>query len=105
MGAPLMVSNVAFENIYTNGTDISGGCKDHPMPKALQIHVLCMAPAGQDAPCFKDTDGKPYPHAKPSDPQAGHNLVHSLVGTAGKAGKTGASYGSVVLPSETSLLN
>jgi hypothetical protein len=86
MTAPSMVTDVPFENIYEIGTEIWGGCKDHPLPKALQMKLICMAPAGHDAPCFKDANGNTYAQAKESSSQTGQNGTDGSapVGSANK---------------------
>lgn len=98
--APSMVTNVPFENIYTGGTQIWGGCKDHPLPNALKIRVLCMAPTGQDMPCFKDSSGNAIAAAKvsgsavgPLGSQTGTTAASTARGTGGNK-QTGLS-GSV----------
>lgn len=45
------------DDIYQNETELLGTCHQHPLPNALRIRVLCAAPTGSDAPCFKDGDG------------------------------------------------
>jgi hypothetical protein len=58
--------------IFSNGAQLYGSCGQHSGPKAgLHMTLKCAVPTGQDAPCFKDSDGNQYPQAKASGSQIG----------------------------------
>lgn len=50
--------------IYDNGGLLFGGCSQHGTLKTgIHVTIKCAVPTGQDAPCFKDANGNPYPQA------------------------------------------
>jgi hypothetical protein len=50
--------------IYSNGAQLYGSCSEHATVKTgIHVTIKCAVPTGQDAPCFKDADGNPYPQA------------------------------------------
>jgi hypothetical protein len=57
--------------IYENGAELYGGCSQHAtLTTGIHVAIKCAVPTGQDAPCFKDANGNPYPQATRSDVQA-----------------------------------
>jgi hypothetical protein len=57
---------------YENGDELYGGCSQHAtVTTGIHVTIKCAVPTGQDAPCFKDANGKPYPQAAAGGSQAG----------------------------------
>jgi hypothetical protein len=51
-------------------TGLYGICGEHATVKTgLHIKIKCAVPTGQDAPCFKDSDGNPIAKQDPSESQ------------------------------------
>ena len=56
--------------VYESGGELYGGCGQHgTLMTGIHVTIKCAVPTGQDAPCFKDAKGNPYPQAPPSDAQ------------------------------------
>jgi hypothetical protein len=56
--------------IYDSGGLLWGSCSQHSLPKTgIHMTLKCVVATGQDAPCFKDADGNPYPQAPQSSLQ------------------------------------
>src|ERR1700678_361306 len=48
--------------IYENGAELYGGCSQHgTVTTGIHVTIKCAVPTGQDAPCFKDSAGNPFP--------------------------------------------
>jgi hypothetical protein len=83
--------------IKNGGVQLWGGCGQHATPKTdLHITIKCGVPTGQDAPCFKDSDGNPIARQEPSKsqpPRVGSKSVPSPSKTA--SARRGSMTGSV----------
>jgi hypothetical protein len=59
--------------IYENVALLYGGCSQHAtLTTGIHVTIKCAVPTGQDAPCFKDANGNPYPQAAASGSQPGN---------------------------------
>jgi hypothetical protein len=55
-------------DITEGSTELYGICGEHTTVKTgLRIQIRCAVPTGQDAPCFKDSNGNPYERRNVSD--------------------------------------
>jgi hypothetical protein len=63
---------------YENGAQLYGGCSQHRAPTTgIHVAIKCAVPTGQDAPCFKDATGNPYPRAESNDEPTAASAVRT----------------------------